>query len=364
MELRRFFIIVCILLVWLPPSKGAEAFEVELSSLTDTIAASVEKAGLKAITVADFTDLRGNDSELGRFLADEVSTGLIMTNKGFTVVDRANLKRIMDEHKLTMSGLMNPDNVKKLGQLAGVDAIIIGTNTPLVDYVHVTVKLLATDSEKLVGAARADLSKTVSIQQLLKDDVNPPEPTPKSETGGNLFPKKPDRSVPGAKLEVWTLPSDFRGDTPPGMSIGSMIDSGSLFNIGNFLTEDSFKALNRHPVGLRWSGYLEIKEQGKHMFIIEKTGNGLRGALWFVALKIDGQTVIADRSGFSGGVATDVVTKEIPEAQLGPGVYEFELFTYSLDVLYFPTFQLRVKIRSESSPNAIILDAKGVTHTP
>ena len=278
------------------------------------------------------------------------------------MVDRAHFATIMDEHKWTVSGLMDPDTVKQLGHFAGVDAIIIGKNTPQLDTVRVTIQVLATDSGKLVGAARGDLSKTVFIQQLLNDDVHAHEPTPKSEADSNVFAKRSDRGVPGAKLEVWALPSDFRGDTPPGMSMGSMIDAGTLFNIGNFLTEDSFKALKRHFVGVRWSGYLEIKEQGNHNFIIEKTGNGLRGALWFVSLKIDGQTIIDDRKGFSGGESTDVVTKEIPEAQLGPGVYDFELFTYSLDILYFTTFQLRVKIRSESSPNAIILDAKSVSH--
>lgn len=57
------------------PSKGAETFEAALSSLTDSIAAAVEKAKLQVITVANFTDLDGGDSELGKFLADELSTG-------------------------------------------------------------------------------------------------------------------------------------------------------------------------------------------------------------------------------------------------------------------------------------------------
>jgi TolB-like protein len=362
MEPGRFFLIVSILLLCRLPSKGVEVFETEVSNLTNTVAAAVEKADLKAITVANFTDLRGNDSELGRFLADEVSTKLIMTNKGFTVVDRLNFKKILKEHKMTTSGLTNPDNAKKFGQLAGVDAIIIGTATPLGDNVHVTIKVLVTDSAKLVGAALGDLPKTVSIQELLKDGVDLPEPTPTSETDLEEVPRKPSQRIPGAKLEVWTLPSDFRGDTPPGMSLGSMIDSGTLFNIGNFLTEDAFKALKRHLVAVRWSGYLEIKEQGNHNFIIEKTGNGLRGALWFVSLKVDGENIILDRSGFTGGESTDVVTKEIAGTQLGLGAHDFELFTYSLDMLNFTTFQLRVKIRSGNSQNATLIDAKSVFH--
>jgi hypothetical protein len=79
---------------------------------------------------------------------------------------------------------------------------------------------------------------------------------------------------------------------------------------------------------------------------------------------IDGQTIISDRKGFSGGESTDVVTKEVPQTELVPGVHEFELFTYSFDILNFPTFQVRVKIRSENSANPTILDAKRVFHRP
>lgn len=43
--------------------------------------------------------------------------------EGITVVDRANINAIMVEHQLTAEGLVKPENAKKLGQFAGVDAI-------------------------------------------------------------------------------------------------------------------------------------------------------------------------------------------------------------------------------------------------
>jgi len=33
----------------------------------------------------------------------------------------------MTEHKLTATGLVDPENAKKLGMFAGVDALVLGT---------------------------------------------------------------------------------------------------------------------------------------------------------------------------------------------------------------------------------------------
>jgi hypothetical protein len=59
---------------------------------------------------------------------------------------------------------VDPENAKKLGQFAGLDAIVIGTITPLSGTIRVTVKVLATDSPKLLAATSADIPKTNSIR--------------------------------------------------------------------------------------------------------------------------------------------------------------------------------------------------------
>lgn len=209
------------LLLLLPvKSSDVESFDSELSDLTDTVAAAIDKAELKSITVADFTDLRGEVSQLGRFLADEVSTGLVLDQKKFIIVDRANLKRIMDEHKLTMSGLVqDPENAKKLGQLAGVDAIVIGTLTPLTNSVRVTIKVLATDSAKLVGAARGNLSKTGSIQQLMRGGGDSGELTKAQEAQ-----KSGDLGVISQPGELKSEKGTFRVVLPAGWSRPSKWD--------------------------------------------------------------------------------------------------------------------------------------------
>jgi hypothetical protein len=80
------------------------------------------------------------------------------------------------EHKLTTSGLVDPENAKKLGQFAGVDAIVIGIVTPLSGTIRLTVEVLATDSAKVLAAASGDIPKTNSIRQVM-GEKEIPEPT-------------------------------------------------------------------------------------------------------------------------------------------------------------------------------------------
>src|SRR5439155_21462091 len=105
----------------------------QLATFADTLASEVKQSGRKKVSVLDFTDLRGKDSDLGLYLADKITVALVKKRKDFSVMDRANLKRILEELKLTQAGLVDPENVKKLGQFSGVDAIVLGKITPLGD---------------------------------------------------------------------------------------------------------------------------------------------------------------------------------------------------------------------------------------
>jgi hypothetical protein len=82
------------------------------------------------------------------------------------MVDRANIKSILAEHKLTEEGLVNPANAKKLGEFAGVDAILMGNVTVLDDGIVLMVKAISTSSAQIVAAGRITFGKTSEIQQL------------------------------------------------------------------------------------------------------------------------------------------------------------------------------------------------------
>ena len=162
-------VIVTVLAVLAAPTllRADQSMDSEFSALAETLTGQVKEAGKKKLSVVDFTDLQGNFNELGRFVAEELTIKMISHRKEFSMVDRSNLKRILAEHKLSMSGLINPENAKKLGQISGVDAIVIGNVVPLADSVELTAKIIATDTAEIIGAGKARISSGPDIMLLL-----------------------------------------------------------------------------------------------------------------------------------------------------------------------------------------------------
>jgi hypothetical protein len=81
------------------------------------------------------------------------------------VIDRANLRSILAEHKLSEEGLTNPETAKQLGRFANVDAILIGTITALDSDMVLTVKAISTETAEIVAASKTTITRTKEIQQ-------------------------------------------------------------------------------------------------------------------------------------------------------------------------------------------------------
>lgn len=169
-------IIVAALCCILPFTKSIQAQEMdkELTDVATKLARLINENSKKKIAVLDFTDLQGGSSELGKYVAEQLIVNLVMVKSNFSVLDRANFRKILAEHKLTATGLIEPENAKKLGQFAGVDALILGTITPKNSKIGLTAKIITTDTAEIVGAAKAEFKSDETVQQLLAQ-VSKPE---------------------------------------------------------------------------------------------------------------------------------------------------------------------------------------------
>ncbi|MCI5190497.1 MAG: hypothetical protein D3905_12070 [Candidatus Electrothrix sp. AS4_5] len=143
------------------------AYEKEINTLSAAMAEKIAKADRTSVAVVDFTDLEGNVTQLGRFIAEEFSTALAGAGKGFKVIDRTHLNSIIKENKLSATGLIDPATARKLGKIVGVQALITGTLTPFGENVRVAVKVLDTATAEVVDATRGNIAKTQGIEELL-----------------------------------------------------------------------------------------------------------------------------------------------------------------------------------------------------
>lgn len=204
-------IITAIICIGLAGQAIAETQDIdkELSDLTEKLAKPITERQKTKIAVIDFTDLEGNPKgELGKYIAEQLTVNFVTTKRSFSVLDRANLKKILAEHKLTSQGLVDPENAKKLGQFAGVDALVLGTIIPKgTKTVSLTAKIITTDTAEVVGAARAEFKNDEMVQEFMSKAVSP------DTVGANDSPANPPPPKLFGDLEMKVqslklLPSD------------------------------------------------------------------------------------------------------------------------------------------------------------
>lgn len=141
----------------------AQPSDKEMATLAASLIRALMSQGSKNVAAVDFTDLQGQPTELGRYLSEQLSVEMVLAG-GVSMLDRAHIRSILAEHKLTEEGLVNPANAKKLGEFAGVDTILIGTVTAVDSGFVLMVKGISTESAKLVGAGRITIPRTPDLQ--------------------------------------------------------------------------------------------------------------------------------------------------------------------------------------------------------
>lgn len=99
--------------------------------------AQAPPAARKRVAVIDFdyatvrtyvNDIWGSDQDIGKGIADML-VGQLVRNGNYSVVERKQLDRVLQEQNFQQSGRADASTAAQLGRLLGVDAIIIGSIT-------------------------------------------------------------------------------------------------------------------------------------------------------------------------------------------------------------------------------------------
>ena len=182
----------------------AQSYEANLKSIATNLVAKLEEAKKRSSTVLDFTDLQGSPTELGRFLAQELSDQLVSGSTSVSFVDRANLQVLLREHKLSVEGLVNPESIAKIGNLVGIDTIIVGTTTAMGDTIRLSVRAIDVETGRIVVSQATNLPATSALMALSKEEVGSASPNAVSSpgTGGTTNSPEGTRRQGAAGWEV------------------------------------------------------------------------------------------------------------------------------------------------------------------
>jgi TolB-like protein len=108
--------------------------------LVNTVVKHVHKLPNKRLTVAEFTTIDGGESDIGKLIAEKITTKLSQVGE-LRVIERKQLNKILAEQRLSLSDI-TAEEEKEVGQILNVDAIISGTIAHLDEYVEINARMI------------------------------------------------------------------------------------------------------------------------------------------------------------------------------------------------------------------------------
>ncbi|MCD6176900.1 MAG: hypothetical protein J7K29_03575 [Candidatus Cloacimonetes bacterium] len=166
----------------------------QMNKLTGQIISSFKESKIRKIAVIEFADLNGNVTNFGSFIAEELITRIFMTNK-FEVVERNLLNKVLAEQKLGITGFIDEESAISIGRLLGVEAIVTGSITDLVNDVKLNARLISTETGSIFSVASVSIQKDETIRKLMGEGmqknnsslINESIPTKTQEPQTNLL---------------------------------------------------------------------------------------------------------------------------------------------------------------------------------
>lgn len=177
-----------------------------IKDLATQIAANAAKEKKQRIAVLPFRELDGRPTVLSSYISEELVTNLFLIG-GIDIVERSMLDRLLGELKLGQTGLIDPETAKRVGKVAGVDAIVTGSITDLQSYVALNCRLIDAQTGGIFAAAQAKIVKDDDVRKIMGTAV----PSPVGEVQPSMTPEKAPPSTTVQKRQSGSFMFELRG---------------------------------------------------------------------------------------------------------------------------------------------------------
>lgn len=225
-----------------PQQSGAVPLSQGVTDLASQMAKEIPQGRTMTIAVTDFPDNRKRVCGLGQFVAERLST-LLSRYPQCRLIERHRLDMVLDELKFSMSELVDPAKARKLGQMLGVQGLVVGTVTDLGATFEVDARIIDIQTDVSMRGAAASIIKDDAAKQLSSDCAAsaPPKPlgTDGPETGTHGGETTPQSQPTNTTVRLGEFSITIRGCRRSGEEVTC---SGSVTNKGS--ERDSFAFIN------------------------------------------------------------------------------------------------------------------------
>ena len=178
--------IMAALLAWPVRAQGPRVLGDAVRDLGAKVATRAKEGQKKRIAVLPFKELDGRTTVLGTLVSEKLITTLFEAG-GLEIVERTTLDKVIEQIRFDRTGFIDQETAKKVGSLAGADAIVTGTIADLATYLDVNCRLIDARTGGVFSAAGVEITKDDNVKKVLERDLSDHE----TQT---TTPVKPDGS--------------------------------------------------------------------------------------------------------------------------------------------------------------------------
>jgi TolB-like protein len=120
------------------------------------------------IAVLDF-QMQGKDyqvADMGSIVAEWLITALVKEGR-FDVVERRLLQKVLSEHQLAMSGVVDDNSISELGQILGVKIIISGAVLHFQNIIEANARIIDVSNGSIIAAESVKSTSAAGLEDLV-----------------------------------------------------------------------------------------------------------------------------------------------------------------------------------------------------
>ena len=123
------------------------------------------------VAIFPFTERNSSVSGMGNQISDLLFAGLV-ENPNLWLVEREEMKKMLDEAELNLSGMVNPNQAIQIGQLTGAKIIVTGSVFKVKNKTYIVAKVIGTETSRVLGKSVKGSESIDSLAEKLSKQVS------------------------------------------------------------------------------------------------------------------------------------------------------------------------------------------------
>lgn len=123
------------------------------------------------VAIFPFSERNSSVKGMGNQVSDLLFAGLA-ENPNLWLVEREEMKKMLDEAELNLSGMVNPNQAIQIGQLTGAKIIVTGSVFKINNKTYLVAKVIGTETSRVLGKSVKGNENLDKLAEKLAEEVS------------------------------------------------------------------------------------------------------------------------------------------------------------------------------------------------